>query len=350
MKLMNVVFRMLPRPCWYQLIAVVLFMFGVFCGMPAVASEFTIGVGTHLSGGKRPIEKTLNMLSAAGVASLRDDAPWALVEQKKRELHIPAHWDLLVNEARKRNLELLLILDYGNKFYDDGGKPHSPEGIAAFTRYAEFVVRHFKGRVFRYEIWNEWEHRTGNTTPGSAEDYIRLVRSVYPAIKKIDPQAEVLVGASGNESIRGKYLRRILELGILYYADALSLHTYLHCERSGSGPDEWASWMRIIERELAVQTDKRPSFYITEMGWPSHTGKCGISEEKQAEYLYRMFEVACELSFIKGIWWYDVQDDGPDSTNQEHNFGLVRTDFTEKPAFGAFRRASSVCKQREHTR
>lgn len=338
---MRTVFRKMSRAFQKWLAALLLCTSVVLSGsMNVYADEFVVGIGTHLSGGKRPVEKTLDMLAAAGATSLRDDATWAAVEQKKGELHIPPNWDTLVNEARKRNIAPLLILDYGNRFYDDGGKPHSPEGIAAFTRYAEFVVSHFKGRVSRYEIWNEWELTTGNTAAGSAEDYVRLVRNVYPALKKADPQAEVLAGAVGAGGIRRGYLDRIIKLGVLDYADSLSLHTYLHCQGRFSGPDSWASWMRSIDSKLAGQQGKPTSFYVTEMGWPSNKGKCGISEEKQAEYLSQMFVQAREMPFIKGVWWYDFQNDGANSANMEHNFGLVREDFTEKPAYVAFRRVS----------
>jgi polysaccharide biosynthesis protein PslG len=303
----------------------------------AVAGEFIIGVGTHLTGGNRPIEIALDMMAAAGIVNVRDDVPWAAVEQRKGELHIPPHWDILVNEARKRHISPLLILDYGNKFYDSGGKPHSIEGIAAFTRYAKFVVRHFKGRVFRYEIWNEWEQYVGHTRPGSAEDYVRLIRNVYPAVKKVDPQVEVLVGAVAADGVRSGYLQQIVKLGVLNYADSLSLHAYVYREPGASDPDFWAGWIRSVESSLADIQGKQVPFYITEIGWPTNVGKYGVSEETEADYLRRTFTLARQLPFIKGIWWYDFQDDGSDSANPEYNFGLVRQDFSEKPAYDALR-------------
>jgi polysaccharide biosynthesis protein PslG len=327
--------RVLVVPC-----QVLFLLCNVFGAPIAVAGEFVFGIGTHLSGGNRPIEKSLDKLAAVGATSLRDDIPWAAVEQWKGELHIPTRWDILVSEARKRNIAPLLVLDYGNKFYDGGGKPHSDEGIAAFTRYAEFVVSHFKGRVLRYEIWNEWEQNVGLTRAGSAEDYVRLVRSVYPAIKKVDPQAEVLVGAVSADGVRSGYLNQIVKRGVLDYADSLSLHAYVYRVPGFSGPGAWVRWIESIEGELAALQGKPISFYITEMGWPTNSGKNGVSEEKQAEYLGQVFVHAREMPFIKGIWWYDFQDDGSDSANPEHNFGIVREDFTEKPAYAEFRRVS----------
>jgi len=300
------------------------------------AADFVVGVGTHLTGGSRPLGKSLDMLSAAGVTSFRDDATWSSIEKSKGIYSVPARMDQLVDEALKRKISPLLILAYGNRFYDDGGKPLTDESILAFTKYAEFVVRHFKGRVSRYEIWNEWEHTTGKTAKGSPEAYVRLARKVYPAIKKIDPQAEVLVGAVGTVGIKQGYLERIIRLGILEHGDMLTLHPYMHCERF-SGPESWARWMRSVGEQLENWGGKPVSVYLTEMGWPSHQGRCGVSEETQAEYLRKIYKHARELPFIKGIWWYDLQNDGNDPADQEHNFGLVRGDFTEKPAYKALR-------------
>lgn len=302
---------------------------------------FIVGVGTHLSGGSRDIIRTLDMLQEVGVMSIRDDATWRKVEQKPGELKIPAHWDMLVDEALKRGIKVLWILDYGNPFYDGGQKPKTDEGRAAFARYAEFVASHFKGRVLGYEIWNEWELMAGNTRPGSPEDYVALVRAVVPAIRRADPNAKIFVGAVGSLGIRVGYLQRIIELGVLEEADFLSLHTYIHCSRDPT-PKAWADWMWSLYEKLALWAGKPIDFYITEMGWPSSIGNCGVSEEKQAEFLIDIFTLAKQMPFIRGIWWYDFQNDGPDRKNQEHNFGLVDEKFYPKPAYYALKFLTSL--------
>ncbi|QCQ20833.1 cellulase family glycosylhydrolase [Desulfoglaeba alkanexedens] len=307
---------------------------------------FVLGVGTHLQSGKRDLEKSLDRLAAAGVMALRDDVPWSLVEQTPGKLHIPDRWDRLVNEANARGINPLLILDYGNKFYDDGDKPTSDEAIAAFTRYAAFVAAHFKGRVPYYEIWNEW-----GWSGGSPEDYVRLVKSVYPAVKGADPDAIVLVGADvpvgagkSHNTILGGFIEQIILQGVLNFVDALSLHTYVHCE-PGSHPEDWAAWMRQVEEELKRTAGGPVPFYITEMGWPTCIGSCGIDIEEQARYLARMFLLARTMPFIKGIWWYDLQNDGPDPKNREHNFGLLNHDLTPKPAYTALKSVSPVVRE-----
>jgi len=300
-----------------------------------IKNFFIIGIGTHFAGGKRLIDASLDLIAHAAINAIRDDVTWARVEQKKGVLEVPEWWDHYVDKALQLNIQPLLVLCYGNRFYGDGGKLTNEDEIEAFTQYAHFIVAHFKDRVFRYEIWNEWDGRCGHTRPGKPEEYVQLVRMVYPAIKSIDPEVEVIVGAATTRGIRNGFIKRILELGVMKYADALSLHTYNHSS-SDSTPEAWAAWMRKVEQELMDANSGKPlPFYITEMGWPTHTGSNGVIREVQAEYLARLFLLARTLPFIKGIWWYDLQNDGEDPHNQEHNFGIVRHDLTPKPAYYA---------------
>jgi hypothetical protein len=48
-----------------------------------------------------------------------------------------------------------------------------------------------------------------------------------------------------------------------------------------------------------------------------------------------MYFLARTMPFLKGIWWYDFQDDGWNAAYNENNFGIVRPDLTPKPAFFA---------------
>lgn len=310
-------------------------------------TDFILGVATHLTRQPRPIDQSLDALADAGVISLRDDADWSRVEQERGVLKIPAQWDEVVDGAEKRGIKPLLILDYGNQFYDGGDKPVSPEAIAAFTNYARFLAQHFQGLVAYYEIWNEWDHGAGHTTPGTAASYVRLIRSVYPEIKKLDPKAKILVGGMTAGGVRGDFLSQILKLGALDYADALSLHTYVHCQK-GRAAEDWVIWMREVGDKLELLAGKKVPVYITEMGWPTHHGPCGISEQTQAENLTKMFLLSKTLPFIKGIWWYDLQNDGLDPMNMEHNFGLLDHELRPKPAYLALKRISSLIREGEY--
>jgi hypothetical protein len=46
-----------------------------------------------------------------------------------------------------------------------------------------------------------------------------------------------------------------------------------------------------------------------------------------------MYLLSRTMPFMKGIWWYDFQDDGWRATYNENNFGVVRPDLTPKPSY-----------------
>ena len=325
-----------------------MFLLMAWPAIPAQAqADFVLGAVTHLTHAPRPIDRSLDALAQAGVMSLRDDAGWGRVERRRGMLKIPAQWDEVIDSAITRGIEPLLILDYGNKFYDGGGKPYTEEGIAAFVRYAEFLVRHYKGRVKRYEVWNEWDHGPGNASAASADAYLRLVRRVHSAIKQIDPEVEVIAGAITPVGIREGFLARLMDQGVLEHADAISLHPYIHCDRAKQ-PEDWARWMRQIGEDLQRRAGRPVPVYVTEMAWPAHHGPCGVSADVQAEHLTRMFLLAKTMPFIKGIWWYDLQNDGPDPREREHNFGLMDHELRPKPAYLALQRISSLIREGEY--
>ncbi len=64
------------------------------------------------------------------------------------------------------------------------------------------------------------------------------------------------------------------------------------------------------------------------MGKPNST-----TPELSASYLGRLYLLGRTLPYLRGIWWYDFQDDGWNSEYNEDNFGIVRPDLTAKPAY-----------------
>jgi hypothetical protein len=303
------------------------------------SSQFLIGVCTHFSQGKGAVEMNLKNISRAGINAIRDEVPWGTLEREKGKLEIPERFDAYVRQAAAKGLNVLLILDYANRFYDDGDRPRSPEAIEGFCRYAEFVVRHFGRDVRLYEIWNEWDIGIGlparHNKGGSPEDYARLLRAVYPRIKAIDPNVTVIAGACTSGAVKNGWLEGIVQLNALEYSDAISIHSYNYSERFPQrSPEACSAWMTSVQQMLRLYNDGADvPFYVTEMGWPTHVGRAGTEPELAASYLARLYLLARTSEAFKGLWWYDFQDDGWNPEYNEDNFGLVRPDLTPKPAY-----------------
>ena len=304
---------------------------------PVKSSGFTVGVCTHFSQDKGLLPANLSLIRQAGVTSIRDEVGWRSIETEKGRLQMPEEWDTFVRRAASAGLQPMLILDYGNPFYDNGDKPLSDEATEAFTRYSEFVVRHFKGVVKHYEIWNEYDIKIGSKTAGSAENYARLIKKVYPRIKAIDPSITVYGGAMTPTGVRNGWLEKMLVEGSLPYMDVVSIHTYNYSKPGRERtPEAWAVWMQEVEDLIAKHNNgKQAPLYVTEMGWPNQIDKRGAPPRVSADFLSRMYLLSRTLPFMKGIWWYDFQDDGWNATYNEENFGIVRPDLTPKPPYFA---------------
>ena len=261
-------------------------------------SGFEMGISVHLAGDPGMLPRQLSVISQAGANTVRDEVAWANVEQEKGHLAVPSGVDHLVNQALNANLQPLLILDYGNRFYDLGDKPLSPQALSAFARYAAFVVQHFKGRVHMYEMWNEWNGMVGNTHHGSPQDYVRFLRVVYPAVKATDPSAVFLGGAIGG--LKLDWLSTMLSAGGEGSFDALSIHPY-NFDKPARTADAWAHDMLTTEDVIHRYTGGRDiPLYITEMGWPTFSGPGGSSPKEEAVFLAQMFLLARTMPFLKG--------------------------------------------------
>ena len=316
---------------------------------PAPLPAMLVGTGVHFGPGKADVSAFLSQNRVLGTNTFRTDVAWWDLEEVRDQLMFPARLAPLeqaIDATVAAGGAPLLILDYGNQFHDNGSFPVSEEAQAAFVRYVRFVVSRFKGRVRHYEVWNEWNiglatgHPVPYTYEGSARDYARLLGKVHAAIKAIDPGAVVIAGALANRDIA--WMREMTAAASGTY-DAISVHPYNFAARGAARtPEEVIQWIRGFRDALPIGPDQtRPPIYITEIGWPTHLGRHGTPEQMVAQYLARLLLLARETGFIKGVWWYDYQDDGDNPSEPEHHFGIVTRNGAPKPAFQAMRALAS---------
>lgn len=301
--------------------------------------SFQVGLVVHLSGNQTEQTRQFPAIKATGVNSLREEALWSTIEKQPGTFMIPPALDQFVNQALLNGMRPLLILDYGNPLYDGGDKPRSDRAMKAFTRYAVFVVQHFKGRVHEYEMWNEWNGMVGNTHRGTAEDYVRLIHAVYPQLKAADSSATFIGCVTGQLPL--DWLTQVFQAGGLQYMDAVSVHPY-NFKLADRTVEGWAGSMYALEHLARHYTGGRDvPLYITEIGWPTHTGPYASTWDDEATNLAQLYLLARTMPFLKGIWWYDFRDDGWNKDNQENNFGLVRPDMQPKSALYALSTVAS---------
>jgi len=307
----------------------------------AEGASFQVGVGVHVGQNKNPLDATAAALEQGRFTSFRDEVFWHRLERKKGVLEFPESLrdlDHLVTLSAQRGVRPLLILDYGNPFYDGGGQLSSPEALAAWSRYVRFVVKHFKGRVDQFEVWNEWNIGGGGTPAqrsaryGSPEDYAKVLKAAYDAVKAENASATVIGGAFAGYDY--KWIEAFARAGGFGSLDGFSAHPYVFAEGKKGTPD---SALRHLDELKALIDRLAPGrsvpVYVTETGWPVHTGVNGVTEEQAATYLRQFMLLAKSRPWIAGVWWYDLFDDGDTATNTEHRFGLIDRGGVKRPAF-----------------
>jgi polysaccharide biosynthesis protein PslG len=304
--------------------------------------DFILGVCNHLAHGRSTAEQSVRAMTNLGANSFRDDVFWNLLETEKDVLRWPQRLQELeraIDLAKEQGIEPVVILAYENRFHHEGRYPISDEAQAAFARYAEFVVRRFKGRVRYYEVWNEWNQH------GSADDYVRLLKRVYPAIKRIDSNAIVLGGAVEGAG-PPKFIRAMMEQRALPFMDGLSVHPYVFWRGSSGTPEAMYQWVVDLRAMLRQYSPARDvPVYITEIGWPTDTSGRGISEAEAADYIAQMVLMMRSLPYVRGVWWYNLFNKGTNLKDHELNFGLLTEDGQPKPAFHGFAQISELARK-----
>jgi len=242
--------------------------------------------------------------------------------------------------AGNNNVGLLL---YGNPIYNVG-QPHTQAERARFCDYVRWLVPRIKHTCKYFEVWNEWHIGHGGTaeqkaftTQQKVDGYLALIRDVYPIIKSLAPESIVL--GMSMAWIETAYLQASITSGVLSYCDGIAIHTYDNLQATGN-PEAIMGRLDAAQTILTARNGAPVDVYITEMGFATHT--LGHPAALTAGYMARLYRLCEKRSWVKGMWWYDLWDDGADQANKEHRFGLLANDaVTPKPAAHAYRALTS---------
>jgi len=239
----------------------------------------------------------------------------------------------------KHNVKVLGLIDYGNKWANSNSEVMALPNLEKFERYVKAVAERYDGDgiddcigspvISNWEIWNEENsERFWKPNPNS-EEYAKLLEVASKAVKEVNPSSLVVFG--GTMGVDGVFIKNVLEKLPANTVDAVAVHPY-----SLFSSPESAS---LKEKLLGLESLNLP-IWLTELGWPSSDNGGVLSEELQANYLSRSFIISYSIPFVEKVFWYDFRNDGENYALFEENFGLVKSDFSEKKAFNSFKELS----------
>ncbi len=185
---------------------------------------------------------------------------WAKCE-KEKGVYDFAWLDECVYGLNEQGVKPWMCLCYGNPIYRSTiqlGSSLAPivnsdEALAAWLKYVEVTVTRYKDVVHEWEIWNE--------PFGQGKDYAVMVLATAELIKKLQPQAVILVTAITNAD-------RTVVLDALKAAGKRDLVEYWVYHPYAPNPDTSYAAVEKMKQELAAYSPKY-KVYQGEVGCPS---------------------------------------------------------------------------------
>jgi hypothetical protein len=310
------------------------------------------------------MDRQLDAARAANAGLVRADLGWSSLEQDG-----PGQWsswyldkvDTLVEKAQARGLKLLLTVtwtpcwastappeikqDCAGPWWSRGVQYYPPANPGDYANALAFLVARYGDRVAGWEVWNEPNSSAYLRGPDPAGAYAALLKAAYPAAKQANPGATVLGGSLMNAD--ATFAEALYQHGIKGYFDAFAIHPY-NGDRSPNQllPDRQAAGtftqgVPLVHQVMLNHGDDKP-MWLTELGWNTSTTRNsdpwlnGVDEATQALYLTQAYTQMARWSYVQVGVWYELLD-GPDRADAQSNFGLLRVDYSEKPAYAAFR-------------
>jgi hypothetical protein len=285
------------------------------------------------------IGRTLDEMNAMGVHDVRILMPWAGVEPRE-DTHYWNIVDTVVNAAEARDMGVLAVLNSTPSWAVTPGSPKYSGHPASLDDYAEFVstvAERYEGRISAYEVWNE-QNSYKFWSPPDPVAYTELLQAAYPAIKNVDPDATVVAGGLSANITYGNltvnpvdFLDQMYAAGAQGYFDAVAYHPYHYKMKFSTGgwhPDSPINQVSDMYDIMVANGDGEKLIWSTEYGQPVSVS----SESKQAEFLDDMLTTWRELPYAGPSFVYTTRDRLTGSTNIADTMGVLRSDWTWKPA------------------
>lgn len=332
------------------------------------------GIQVHLFAGEGT--ETLRWAEGLGVEWVKQQVDWNVIEHGPEDLD----WVLLdrvVDMCEGFEFKLLLsVINAPGYLRSDPTWFGPPEDYGEYRRFMQQMSERYQGRVEAYELWNEpnlareW---TGDTL--SAERFVALVAEGAQGVRAGDPDALIISGApavtginDGEGAIDDRvFLQGMLEAGVTDWVDGIGAHPYGFANPPEASVED--------EEHTSSSHNNHPSFFfrdtlydyrallvdhgaedvpiwITEFGWPSVDGMGPmdttgweyareVSEEEQAQYIVRAFDIALELPWVGPVilWNLNISTIWGNERAQSA-YSLLRPDGSYRPAYIAVRLAS----------
>ncbi|RIK38599.1 MAG: hypothetical protein DCC58_16470 [Chloroflexi bacterium] len=313
-------------------------------------------------------QQTMEKVTEAGFSWVRIQITWRDAEPQPGQYHV-AHIDRIVEQARADNVRIMASILKAPTWATGDGTDGIPANAEPFENFMRVLADRYRGKIDAYEIWNEQNlafETSGNVDIGR---YVNILKAGYRGVKAADPDAVVVFGGLTPTGVNDPsiaiddavYLQQIYDWNdgeIKRYYDVLGAHP----GSNSNSPDQfwpdnpgnygWSDhrsfYFRRIEDLRAIMVaegEGHKQIWLTEFGWTTLNPAPGyeygqyISEQLQAEYLVRAFEIAKhEWPYIGVMFVWNLNFAVTvDAGDEKGPWGVLRSDWSSRPAYDALK-------------
>ncbi len=326
-------------------------------GGPSATPQLGLAAGGTLPWhSSTDLARELDDYVALGARWIRFPVSWSAIERTRGAFDWAGH-DRVVDAARARGIDVLAQVVFTPEWARSAAGDYTvaPADPAEYARFARQVVERYSPRgVKHYELWNEPNLVNFWKPAPDAARYAALVKAAYPQMKAADPAITVMIGATspvggyddplcngGSDNGESQnvnpvtFLERLYANGVKGSFDALSHHPY---ERGGPRSTHVCSaWYQMFGTSPSLRSlmerngDGAKKLWATEYG----TSLEWVDAETQAARLTDSFDLWRAYPWAGALMYYSYRDVGCCQ-----GFHLVNSDWTQRPAWFAFRSAA----------
>ncbi|WP_145928617.1 hypothetical protein OH491_03790 [Termitidicoccus mucosus] len=299
------------------------------------------GLDTAVSAYERKyLELSAELASAAGVAWCRERFDWPRVNPNPDQFNWN-HFDNVMDAYASRGLEVMCVFQRSPNWTRRDDLVRFPDDLLAAHRYGMEVARHYKGRVFGWELWNEQDiaHFGG----GTPDHYTAMAKAIALGMKSV-PNGPLV--SNGPFARSPNVFNEILwENELTHYLDAYDYHAYAPFTAG-----KFQAQAEIHPREAFRHGFRNKEKWISEIGalWRRSAEKISFEKahEGQTHYLVRAYAEYI-VGGVDRIGWFILRPYFG-QTKGSLQTGLVRADWTPYPAYVALAVMTSTLGKAEY--
>lgn len=309
---------------------------------------------------EKSLKKSISLMKKAGISWVRVDMLWSDIEPAPGKFSFEKY-DRIINLLNENHIQVLAILHYSTDWASACGKWNCPpKNNALFVNYTVRVIDRYKEKVKFWEIWNEPDSSVYWQPQDGLKSYCALLKEIYTAAKITDPDCKILNGGLANGLVS---VNKLYDNGAKDYFDILNIH-FFETPVNPKALHSVMAYPKLVRKIMKRNGDEGKKIWITEIGCPGvkektrqpkskGTGNWWMGrnpdENQQSKWVGEIYTKLIYSEGVEKVFWAFFRDTKEHWKNGTDHFGLVRWDFSRKPAFLTYKKCVDKWKKKGGT-